>query len=94
MWRRASLLAAYLEQPNHAARALPCTTWAIVAATMKRQQTLAAVKVLAYFCLALCRVQDPRPGLPWRLMTLVLGVAAGEYGNPMLLLILSPANDR
>jgi len=27
-------------------------------------------------------------------MALVLGVAAGEHGNPVLLLILTPGNDR
>ena len=38
--RRAALLEAYWEEPNYASRALPCTTWAFVAAAMKREQTL------------------------------------------------------
>ena len=52
MWRRAALLAAHLEQPNNAARALPCAPWSIGAATTKRQRTLGrfADKMLVHFC--------------------------------------------
>jgi len=56
--------------------------------------TPATGKGLAYFCLALPGVKHPRPGLPGRLMALVLGMATGEHGNPVQLFILTPANDR
>jgi len=55
--------------------------------------TPTAVKGLAYFFLALQWIKHPGPGLPGGLVTLVLGVAAGEHDNPVLLLIQTPAND-
>ncbi|VVO24817.1 hypothetical protein PS691_04472 [Pseudomonas fluorescens] len=54
-WRRAALLGAYLEQPNHVDPALPCAKWAAVAAVTKRQQTLmplmhAQVQIVDHSC--------------------------------------------
>jgi hypothetical protein len=56
--------------------------------------TPATGKGLAYFFLALQWIKHPGPRLPGRLVTLVLGVAAGKHDNPVLLFILTPANDR
>jgi hypothetical protein len=49
---------------------------------------------LAYFLCALRRIQNPGAGLPWRLVSQVLSVAAGQHGDPMALLVLSKANHR
>jgi hypothetical protein len=53
-----------------------------------------ASKGLAYFFITQQRVHDPGPGLPGRLMAQVLGVAAGQLGYPVAVLILMEACDR
>ncbi|ANI62402.1 hypothetical protein PGR6_48290 [Pseudomonas sp. GR 6-02] len=47
-----------------------------------------AIKGLAYFFIAQRRVQHPGPGLPWRLVPQVLGMAAGQLGHPVPVLVL------
>jgi len=37
--------------------------------------------------------QDPRPVLPRRIMSDVLGMAALEFGNPVLLFVLMESNN-
>jgi hypothetical protein len=56
--------------------------------------TPATGKGLTYFFLALLRIKDPGPGLPGRLVTMMLGMATGQHCDPVLLFILTPANDR
>ena len=56
-------------------------------------RTPAAGKALAYFFTALPRVQDPGPGLPGRLVAQVLGVAAGQLGNPVPVVVLVESED-
>jgi len=53
-----------------------------------------ASKGLAYFFNTLRCVQHPRPRLPRRLVTQMLGVAAGELGHPVTVLVLMEACDR
>jgi len=52
------------------------------------------VKALADFLLTLDRVQHPGARLPWRLVSQVLGVAAGQYRNPVTVFILSKFYNR
>jgi len=53
-----------------------------------------AIEGLAYFFMALCRVRDPGAGLPGRLVSQVLCVAAGKLGHPVSVLVLMKAGDR
>jgi hypothetical protein len=53
-----------------------------------------AGKGLAYFFNTLRRVEDPRPRLPGRLVTQVLGVATGKLGHPMTVFVLMEASNR
>jgi hypothetical protein len=53
-----------------------------------------AIKGLAYFFKAPCRIHDPGPGLPGWLVAQVLGMAAGKLGHPMAVLVLMEASDR
>jgi len=48
---------------------------------------------LAYFFKALRRIQDPGARLPWRLVAQVLGVAAGQLGDPVPVVILVESED-
>ena len=59
-----------------------------------RLRTPAAFKRLAYFFQALCGVQDPGARLPGRLVAQVLGVAAGQLGNPVLVVVEMKTGDR
>jgi hypothetical protein len=52
-----------------------------------------AIKGLAYFFLALQWVQDPGPGLPGRLVAQVLGMATGQLGHPVPILVLMETGD-
>lgn len=54
----------------------------------------AAVKGLAYFFNTLRRIQHPRPGLPGRLVAQVLGMTAGQLGDPVPILVLMETGDR
>ena len=56
-------------------------------------RTPAARKGLAYFFKALRGVEYPGAGLPGRLMAQVLGVAAGQLRDPVLIVILAKADD-
>ncbi len=57
-------------------------------------RTPAAGKGLAYFFQALCGVQYPGAGLPGWLVAQVLGVAAGQLGDPVLVIVLVETGDR
>lgn len=59
-----------------------------------RLRTPAAGKGLAYFFLALCGVEHPGAGLPGRLVAQVLGMAARQLGNPVLVVVLVKTDDR
>jgi hypothetical protein len=52
-----------------------------------------AGKGLAYFFKALRSIQYPGARLPWRLVAQVLGVAAGQLGHPVVVLVLMETND-
>jgi len=52
-----------------------------------------ASKGLAYFFNTLRGVQDPSPGLPGREVAQVLGVAAGQLGDPVAVLVLMESAD-
>jgi hypothetical protein len=56
-------------------------------------RTPAAGKALAYFFAALQRVEYPGAGLPGWLVAQVLGVAAGQLDNPLLLGVQVEAED-
>ena len=58
-----------------------------------RLRTPAARKGLAYFFKALRRVEHPGARLPGRLVAQVLGVAAGQFGDPMLIVVLVEPGD-
>lgn len=57
-------------------------------------RTPAARKGLAYFFKALRGGDDPGARLPRRLVAQVLGVAAGQFGNPVQVVILVESGDR
>ncbi len=57
-------------------------------------RTPAARKGLAYFFKALRGVKHPDARLPWRLVAQVLGVAAGQLGHPVPLVVLMKPLDR
>ena len=54
----------------------------------------AAIKGLAYFFNTLRRVQYPGPGLPGWLVAQVLGMATGQLGHPVPVLVLVETADR
>ena len=54
----------------------------------------AAIKGLAYFFNTLRRVQHPGAGLPWRLVAQMLGMATGQLGHPVPVLVLMETDDR
>ena len=56
-------------------------------------RTPAARKGVAYFFKALRGVKDPGAGLPGWLVPQVLGVAAGQFGDPVPVVILMETND-
>jgi len=56
-------------------------------------RTPAAGKGLAYFFKALRGVEDPGAGLPGWLVAQVLGVAARELGDPVLIVVLVEPDD-
>ena len=58
-----------------------------------RLRTPAAHKGLAYFFKALRRVQYPGARLPGRLVAQVLGVPAGQFDDPMPVVVLMEAGD-
>ncbi|KWU50382.1 hypothetical protein AWV77_14030 [Pseudomonas palleroniana] len=60
---------------------------------MRPLRTPAAGKGLAYFFKALRGIEYPASGLPGWLVAQVLGVAAGELGDPMLIVILVEPDD-
>lgn len=57
-------------------------------------RTPAAGKGLAYFFNTLRAVKHPGARLPGRLVAQVLGVAAGQLGNPVPVFILMKTGDR
>jgi len=56
-------------------------------------RTPAARKGLAYFFKALRGVEHPGAGLPGWLVAQVLGVAAGQLGDPVLVVVLMEPDD-
>ena len=58
-----------------------------------RLRTPAAGKRLAYFFNTLRRVEYPGARLPGGLVAQVLGVAAGQLGDPVLVVILVEPDD-
>ena len=58
-----------------------------------RLRTPAAGKGLAYFFKALRGVEYPGAGLPGWLVAQVLGVAAGQLGDPVLVVVLVEPDD-
>ena len=58
-----------------------------------RLRTPAAGKGLAYFFKALRGVEYPGAGLPGWLVAQVLGVAAGQLGNPVPVVVLVESDD-
>lgn len=56
-------------------------------------RTPAAGKGLAYFFQAVCGVEYPGARLPGRLVAQVLGVAAGQLGNPVPVVVLVESED-
>ena len=57
-------------------------------------RTPAARKGLACFFQALRGVEHPGAGLPGRLVAQVLGVAAGQLGHPVAIVVLMKTCDR
>ncbi|KTC20268.1 hypothetical protein AO391_16940 [Pseudomonas marginalis ICMP 9505] len=57
-------------------------------------RTPAASKGLAYFFKALRRIEHPRTRLPWRLVTQVLSVPAGQFDNPVQRKVLVESSDQ
>ncbi|AOS77274.1 MAG: hypothetical protein A2W79_22665 [Pseudomonadales bacterium RIFCSPLOWO2_12_60_38] len=57
-------------------------------------RTPAARKGLAYFFKALRGVEHPGARLPGRLVAQVLGVAAGQLGHPVAIVVLMKTCDR